>query len=164
MAEGARAVSGELDRVGLEEWAAEGGRTAVRESLLVALHGPLGSGKTTFIRAALRGAGVEGPVTSPTFVLHHRHRTGTGRAVHHVDLYRLSGPGELDDLGWDELVGDGEAVFVEWAGRAEGRLPPDRWELRLEFAGTDSPERRRVEARSLGRSPSLPKIPAAAAC
>lgn len=163
-AEAAGSASGALDRAGLEAWAAEAGRVAVREGLVVALRGPLGAGKTAFIRAACRGAGVEDRVLSPTFVLHRRYRTGAGRAVHHVDLYRLSGPAELDDLGWDELVAGEEAVFVEWAERAEGRLPADRWEVRLGFVGTDQPERRRVEAQSIGSAPPLPAIPAAAPC
>ncbi len=80
------------------------------------LTGPLGAGKTCLTQGIARGLGVEGYVRSPTFVLMTRH---FGRlTLHHLDLYRISGPEEAWDLGLDEqLSGDGVCV-VEWADRA----------------------------------------------
>ncbi len=148
----------ELTEEGLERWGRRLGEEATDPGegtgVFVALHGPLGAGKTTLVRAACRGAGVEGTVRSPTFTLHNHHRPRGRRPIHHVDLYRLEGPGDLDDLGWDDLLDARGAVFVEWAERAGDRLPDDRWEVRLGMA--EDPARRRVEARRLGGAPPLP--------
>ena len=151
-------VTAELDEEALRTWGREIGRAATEPGegpgVLVALAGPLGAGKTTLVRAACRGAGVEGEVRSPTFTLHNHHRPCGRRPIHHVDLYRLEGPESLDDLGWDELVSAEGVVFVEWPDRAGGRLPEARWEVRLAFA--DGGDRRRVEAASLGGAPPIP--------
>lgn len=81
---------------------------------LILLAGPLGAGKTTFVRGLARGAGSDAHVASPTFQLVRRYR---GRVnVAHVDLYRLDGSADLADLGLDELLDEG-AVVVEWGDR-----------------------------------------------
>ncbi len=143
----------ELDRAALERWGRRLGARAAAARAFVALHGPLGAGKTALVQAACAGAGVREPVTSPTFTLVHEHRAG-GLEVRHVDLYRIHDPAELDELGWEELVAGTALVFVEWAERASERLPPDRWEVRLALGS--APERRRVRVRAIGRAPSPP--------
>lgn len=145
----------DLDEAALRRWGARLGRAAVREGVFVALDGPLGAGKTSLVQAACRGAGVETPVTSPTYVLHHVYRGAEGAVVHHVDLYRISEPGELDDLGWEELVGGDAPVLVEWADRAGPRLPPRRWDVRLEL--TEDPDRRRAQITAPGGAPTPPE-------
>ncbi len=151
-------IRAELDEPELRRWGRALGRTATEPGegpgVTVALIGPLGAGKTTLVRAACRGAGVEGEVRSPTFTLHNHHRPRERRPIHHVDLYRLDGPDALDDLGWDGLVDARGPVFVEWAERAGRRLPEARWEVRLDFAAGG--ERRRVEAASRGGAPPIP--------
>lgn len=160
-----RARTAELDEEALARWGRRLGRAATEPGpgpgVFVALEGPLGAGKSTLVRAACRGAGVEGRIRSPTFTLHNHHRPRGRRPIHHVDLYRIGGPGELDDLGWDALVDAGGAVFVEWAGRAGRRLPPDRWQIRLEL--TEGAARRRVTARTVGGAPPMPTLPEGAA-
>lgn len=155
------AAAVELSEVSLVRWGRRVGEAATAPGegpgVFVALHGPLGAGKTALVRAACRGAGVEGAVRSPTFTLHNHHRPPGRRPVHHVDLYRLEGPGDLDDLGWEELLTSRGAVFVEWAERAGARLPADRWEIRLSM--TDDPGLRRVAARALGGALPLPEPP-----
>ncbi|HKK27262.1 MAG TPA: tRNA (adenosine(37)-N6)-threonylcarbamoyltransferase complex ATPase subunit type 1 TsaE [Gemmatimonadota bacterium] len=155
-----RRLEAVLDEASLEAWAEAAGRVAAGRGTLVALRGPLGAGKTTFVRAAFSGAGAARPARSPTYTLHHPHRLPEGGRAHHVDLYRIGSPRELDDLGWEDLLASDEAVFVEWAERAGGRLPEDRWEIALAFEGAG--ERRRIEARALGRAPDLPALPSAA--
>jgi len=144
----------ELDQPGLEEWASALGRAALGSGAFVCLVGPLGAGKSTLVRAACRAVGVTGAVPSPTFTLVIRHETPSGDAIWHADLYRLEDPALLVDAGWPELLEGESAVFVEWADRAGQWLPPDRWEIRIGFA--DRPDRRRVEARSIGAAPPVP--------
>ena len=88
----------------------------LRPGMAVLLEGPLGAGKTEFARAVLRAL-VADPaleVPSPTFTLVQSYDTPRG-PVHHLDLWRLSGPAGLDELGWDELLDD--IVLVEWPDR-----------------------------------------------
>jgi len=83
----------------------------------VLLEGPLGAGKSALARAFLRAAagdpGLEVP--SPTFTLVQSYDLAGGRTAHHFDLYRLSGPDGLVELGWDEAR-EG-IVLVEWPDR-----------------------------------------------
>lgn len=150
-----------LDQQALERWGAELGRAAIEGCVFVCLYGPLGAGKSTVVRAACRGAGVTGPIPSPTFTLLNRHETPAGHPVWHADLYRLNEPGLLVNAGWPELLEADGAVFVEWAERAAEWLPADRWDVELEF--TDQPATRRVSIRSMGAAP-LPPFPPVVPC
>ena len=138
----------------LEAWGRELGRAALEAGVFVCLYGDLGAGKSTLARAACRGAGVEGAIPSPTFTLVNLYVAAGGALVRHADLYRIEDPKELTDMGWQDLVECEEVVFVEWADRAEGQLPQDRWDVRLDFPG--DPSRRRVIATARGSAPPLP--------
>lgn len=96
----------------------------------VALHGQLGAGKTTLVRAFLRALGYEGRVVSPTYTLVEPYEVGD-RRVAHYDLYRLSDPEELEWMGARDDFGEGTLCLVEWPERAEGMLPLPDLELRL---------------------------------
>jgi tRNA threonylcarbamoyladenosine biosynthesis protein TsaE len=102
----------------------------LRRGDMLTLQGPLGAGKTAFARALLRVLGVEGEVPSPTFTLIQTYDTADF-TVHHFDLYRLKSEGELDELGWDDLLSDGVTI-VEWPERCHDRLPGDY--LLLQFS------------------------------
>ncbi|MDP2498834.1 MAG: tRNA (adenosine(37)-N6)-threonylcarbamoyltransferase complex ATPase subunit type 1 TsaE [Candidatus Palauibacterales bacterium] len=156
MTAGRAAAEWRLDEEALRAWGRRLGEAAARDRVFVALFGPLGAGKSTLARAAARGAGVEGAVPSPTYTLVNEHRIPgrDGATFFHVDLYRLSGGRALDEIGWDRLLAAGGPVFVEWADRAEGDLPDDRWEVRLEIPADRSV--RRVELRSVGAAPTPP--------
>ena len=122
--------------------------------LFLALRGDLGAGKSTLARAIARGAGVEGPVPSPTFNLLFRYETPRGVTLAHLDLYRLEDPEEVWELGWGELPEAGEIALVEWPERAEGLLPEPRWEVEIEETGDDAV--RRVSVRPVGNPGGLP--------
>lgn len=120
------------------EAAAERLGARLRAGDLLLLEGPLGAGKTTFVRGLARGLGVEGTVQSPTFQLLRRHR---GRpALVHVDLYRLAAAAELADLGLEEQLEDA-VVVIEWGDRLLGDAPARRARIRLEPL---DPRRRRL--------------------
>jgi len=95
------------------------------------LEGPLGAGKSALARAFLRAA-THNPaleVPSPTFTLVQSYDLPDGTAAHHFDLYRLSGPGGLQELGWDEAR-EG-IVLVEWPERLGDLAPANALRLTL---------------------------------
>ena len=131
---------------------------AARTPLFLLLRGPLGAGKSVLARSIAHGAGVEGAVPSPTFNLMFRYRSSRGVQVVHMDLYRLSDPGELWELGWQDLGGQDELVLVEWPERAEGMLPEHRWEITLGAVSGDR-EARMVSVSRFGVPQYLPGFP-----
>jgi tRNA threonylcarbamoyladenosine biosynthesis protein TsaE len=104
---------------------------------VLALWGELGSGKTLFARGIARGMGVplQVPITSPTFTIINEYE---GRLrLYHFDLYRLTGPGELEMLPWREIIfGNGVSV-IEWPDRMGRLLPDKRWDLTFTFLDED---------------------------
>jgi tRNA threonylcarbamoyl adenosine modification protein YjeE len=141
----------------LVRWGLRIGRE-VRGPLFLGLKGPLGAGKSVLARAVARGAGVTGPIPSPTFNLLFRYPTGRGFPVVHLDLYRIEEAGELWELGWEELGAEGELVLVEWPERAGDLLPEDRWEVELIAPEPGSPLREASVSR-FGHPPHLPGFP-----
>jgi tRNA threonylcarbamoyladenosine biosynthesis protein TsaE len=110
-------------------------RATAPSGLVVWLHGGLGAGKTALARAWLAGLGHRGRVPSPTYTLVEPYEL-PGWTVRHADLYRLGGPGEIDDLALDEPADQPILCLVEWPGRGRGRLPPADLEVFLEPAGS----------------------------
>lgn len=91
--------------------------SALRAGDVIAMIGELGAGKTTLIKGICQGAGVTSLVTSPTFVLLHCYK---GRIpIYHLDLYRLQGERDLNDLGIEEYLGGEGALLVEWGEKIE---------------------------------------------
>src|SRR5688500_19415751 len=105
-----------MTRVELEAWGESFGRAA-SPPLVIALAGDLGAGKPTLVQAICRGYGVTEPVTSPTFALVHEYAAPRS-PVYHLDLYRLKGPQDLEELGWFDIVGAHALVLIEWPERA----------------------------------------------
>lgn len=96
---------------------------ALRAGDVIFLKGPLGAGKTFFIRAAAGELGVAAPVISPSFTLA---RTYSGNVtVHHLDLYRLSAFGSHDDAELEPYFGGDCVTFIEWPEPVEGFIEPD---------------------------------------
>ena len=103
--------------------------------------GELGAGKTTFVRGALRRLGVDGPITSPTFVVGHQH-DGRHGPLSHLDLYRLAGMAGEDPGLLDPFFAEDAIVFVEWPEHAVDAWPPERVKHRVRLAHAGGDERR----------------------
>lgn len=108
----------------------------------LALEGDLGAGKSTFARALIRAVAgdAELEIPSPTFTLVQSYETPRFE-IAHFDLYRLSDPSEIEELGLDAALARGIAI-VEWPSRGDGRIPAER--LTLRFDETEDIDRRNV--------------------
>jgi tRNA threonylcarbamoyladenosine biosynthesis protein TsaE len=98
------------------------------------LLGPIGAGKTHLARALIRARmGEATEVPSPSFTLVQTYSDAAG-AIWHADLYRLSHPDEVQELGLEDAFGQA-LCLIEWPDRMAGHLPPDALTIRLESAG-----------------------------
>ncbi len=104
----------------------------------VGLSGPLGAGKTTFVKAVVRELLGSDPASSPTFTFWHRY--GGTPPIDHLDLYRVDDPADVTELGLDDAFDGGSIVLVEWWRNAPGLLPPMRYEIDIDGKG-DQPRR-----------------------
>ena len=98
--------------------------------------GEFGAGKTVFIQGLAEGLGVTGPVSSPSFTLVWEYRADEdhgGMPFFHIDLYRVQGPGEALELGWEDYLYGKGACAVEWADRVREILPEEHLWIHLSF-------------------------------
>ena len=112
---------------------------------IVALHGPLGAGKTTLVKGIARSLLVEEPVTSPSFTLIAEYdglREGLPIILYHVDLYRINHPQEIEDLGLEEILDASGICVIEWAEKAAEFLPDSAIQVEI---GLSNGENRSVE-------------------
>lgn len=97
-------------------WAEAFGR-GLRKGTVVALYGNLGAGKTVISRGICKGLGYAGTVSSPSYTLVHEYPNTT--PIYHLDLYRLTPPADLGEIGLDHYMeGDG-VTLIEWPERLE---------------------------------------------
>lgn len=104
------------DEATLDAWAHVWAKTA-QAPLWFGLQGPLGAGKTTFVRAVLRHLGITQPITSPTYPLMNTYEQPHGSPVVHADWYRLNDEAELEAIGWRDVMSEATLGFVEWPER-----------------------------------------------
>ncbi|MDE5612850.1 MAG: tRNA (adenosine(37)-N6)-threonylcarbamoyltransferase complex ATPase subunit type 1 TsaE [Odoribacter sp.] len=108
---------GEINRVAADFLAYVGDRT------IFALYGPMGVGKTTFVKAVGECLGVEDDVNSPTFAIVNEYVARTGESVYHFDFYRVNDISEALDFGYEEYFYGGDRCFVEWPEKVGELLP-----------------------------------------
>jgi tRNA threonylcarbamoyladenosine biosynthesis protein TsaE len=120
----ARALAGAIDGAGA----------------IVLLTGPLGAGKTRFVKGFAAGLGIPADrVQSPTFVIAQELPTRDGRLLVHVDCYRIASEAELESVGLFDWLEPGALVVAEWPERVPNAWPADR--IELAFARTGESER-----------------------
>lgn len=86
--------------------------------VVVLLIGPLGAGKTVMARGIARALGVTDPVISPTYTIISEYPM-PGGSVHHVDLYRIEGSEQIENLGLEDIMRGGGVVLIEWGEKLE---------------------------------------------
>jgi tRNA threonylcarbamoyladenosine biosynthesis protein TsaE len=106
---------------------------AIDESgAFISLCGPLGAGKTLFVKGLAEGLGVDpAGVTSPTFAIAAEYRFGADRLLIHADLYRLADAAELEAAGYLDWLEPGAVVAIEWGDRLPDALPADRLDVTI---------------------------------
>ena len=109
----------------------------IEHPLVIGLIGDLGSGKTAFVQGLAEGLEVPGEyyITSPTFTLINEY---PGRLpLFHIDLYRLNGICDFEDIGLDELLYDQAVIAIEWADKMSDDLPAEHLTMTFEIADND---------------------------
>jgi tRNA threonylcarbamoyladenosine biosynthesis protein TsaE len=104
---------------------------------VVALSGPLGSGKTQFVRGVCEGLGASGHLSSPSFTLIHEYPAPFGM-VAHIDLYRIRSRAELAELGIEEYFNDRCIACIEWPEAVMEVLPPGVVRVIIEHGGDEN--------------------------
>ena len=104
-------------------------------SSVIALDGPLGAGKTQFVKGLAQGLGCSDTPTSPTFSIAHEYDDGR-LTLFHFDFYRMKDVAEITTCGFDDCIGNG-VVAVEWASRFPEAFPPDTIRINITIEDND---------------------------
>ena len=112
-------------------WQATGGKK------VVAFHGEMGSGKTTFIHALCEVKGVKDVVGSPTFAIINEY-CYPGGMIYHIDLYRLKDEQEATRAGVEDCLYSDHICFVEWPEKAPGIFPIDTIDVFLQVVDSET--------------------------
>lgn len=116
---------------------------------VIAFYGDLGAGKTAFTRGLARGLGIGEMVTSPTYTIVNEYLSGR-LPLFHFDMYRLSGPDDLFDIGWEDYLARGGVCAVEWSERVEQMLEEDALRVTI-TCPQDAPDKRTITIDTGGR-------------
>lgn len=92
---------------------------------VIAFHGEMGAGKTTFIHALCEAMKVKDNISSPTYSIINQYKTVDGKIIFHLDLYRLSNEEEAVNAGVEDCLYSGNTCLVEWPEKAAGIFPAD---------------------------------------
>lgn len=109
---------------------------ALPPDTVLALHGDMGVGKTTFVQGLAHGLGVQEQVTSPTFAIYSVY-PGTRAKLVHLDAYRLESERQIEELLLEEFLTSPWCLAVEWPEKTGGWLPKSAWHLTLSIVDGD---------------------------
>ena len=120
-----------INEKALEFW------SAVQSSNVIAFHGQMGSGKTTFIHALCEVLQVSSTISSPTFSIINEYSYPRG-TIYHIDLYRLKDEDEAIRAGVEDCLYSGNVCLVEWPEKAPGIFPETTRHVEIEFVDTQT--------------------------
>ena len=106
-------------------------REMVDGERVIAFHGEMGAGKTTFISALCKTLGVIDAISSPTFSIINQYKTNSGSTVYHMDLYRIKDEEEALMAGVEECFYSGSWCFVEWPEKTPSLFPDNTVECHI---------------------------------
>lgn len=109
------------------KWAWE----AIGSHKVIALHGEMGAGKTTFVNALCARKQVKSNVSSPTFAIINEYEGASG-GIFHIDLYRLNSEEDAIRAGVEDCLYSGKICLVEWPEKAPGLFPDDTIHIYLQ--------------------------------
>ncbi len=105
---------------------------ACPEARVFAFFGPMGVGKTAFIKSICQRLGAVDIVNSPTFSIVNHYATESGTNIYHFDFYRVESLEEVYDIGYEDYLYSGSYCFIEWPEKVEGLLPEDSIRVSME--------------------------------
>ncbi len=109
---------------------------------VVLLSGPMGVGKTEFVRALVSSFRGEN-ITSPSFAIHNNYSAGD-RSIDHLDLYRIEGDDDLESTGfWDLFSQPSGLIILEWSEKIDSNLLPRNWKkVKINFSFVEADARK----------------------
>ena len=105
---------------------------------VIALEGEMGAGKTTFVHAYCKMAGVKDAIGSPTFSIINQYLTKDQQSIYHIDLYRLKDEEEAIQAGVEDCLYSGNTCFVEWPQKAPGIFPDSTLHVTITAINTNT--------------------------
>ncbi len=105
--------------------AAEQFLQVIQNKKVIALHGEMGAGKTTFVQAICQVLQVNSNISSPTFSIINEYSTANGNTIYHMDLYRLKSDTEAINAGVEDCLYSGNLCLVEWPEITPNLFPED---------------------------------------
>jgi tRNA threonylcarbamoyladenosine biosynthesis protein TsaE len=112
--------------------------SAVNINGVFAFHGEMGAGKTTFIHALCEAIAVKENISSPTFSIINQYSTTQGKAIYHMDLYRLKDETEAVNAGVEDCLYSGNTCLVEWPEKAPGIFPDGTVHITITMLDTNT--------------------------
>lgn len=118
-----------------------------QSAFVLALHGELGVGKTTFVQMLAKALGITETITSPTFVVMKQYQLETAKngveQLVHIDAYRIEAEAEMNPLHFDELLKTpGLLICIEWAEKIKNLLPKNLLDITINI--TDKTQEREI--------------------
>ena len=112
-----------------------------QRSLVVSLEGPLGGGKTEFLKGIAKFLKLKEKVFSPTFLIMKSFscKTSFFKTLWHLDCYRIEKPKEIKELDFLEIIKNPEnLIFIEWGDKIKKILPKDHWKIKFKITGKNT--------------------------
>lgn len=105
-----------------------------KTGFVIGLKGELGSGKTTFVQGFARALRIKEKISSPTFVIYKKFKIKNSKYFYHFDCYRIQEAKDILDLGFKEIISNGEnIVIIEWADKIKKIMPKNTLWINFKF-------------------------------